>query len=199
MFQGFRTLLAQTLTTDNVIVWTASLRQITSFTTDSIILHFMNGFLKKSKTIDSKKCGYFVDTVFDKLSVLCLTNFNGLTIESDKLKSVDQVLHIPQKISLGENHYLQSLLTITYECVIRDKISLLPWWLHVYKLPVVLNTKMNPLIIWQMKFPCLPSLYKDYCQEMERLINIENILANKQRIRLEMDSWESGLFNILIT
>ncbi|XP_058810351.1 anaphase-promoting complex subunit 1 isoform X4 [Phymastichus coffea] len=194
--QGFRTLLAQTLTTDDVIVWTASLKQITSFTTDSIMLYFVDSFLKKHDSNDFMQYDRCCKNIkHKKLSAFCINKFNKFTIE--KLEFDSQLYQIRQDMSYIENRYLQNLIIIAYECVIRDKISLLPLWFDIYKSAISLKVKANPSLIWQIKFLCLPSLYKDYCSDLERLINIENILANKQQISLQMDSWESDLSECL--
>ncbi|XP_011495610.1 PREDICTED: anaphase-promoting complex subunit 1 [Ceratosolen solmsi marchali] len=190
--QGFRTLLAQTLTTEDVIIWTASLKQITSFTTDTTILNFVNRFLKKGDLSNHARCDNFcMNKIHNQLSSLCFAYFQNSSVE--RVDNLNQVYEIPQEISVIENHYLQILITMTYECVIRDKINFLPLWVSIYKILTTIEKQPKTNQIWQIKFLYSFKHCNDYFYELEKLLNMENIFANKQRICRIMDKWENDL------
>jgi hypothetical protein len=130
-----------------------------------------------------------MNKIHNQLSSLCFAYLSSSTRE--KSDTLNQVYEIPQEISVIENHYLQNLITMTYECVIRDKINFLPLWVSIYKILETVERQPKTNHIWQIKF-----LYSfKHCNEyeLEKLLNMENIFANKQRICRIMDKWENGL------
>ncbi|XP_008202865.1 anaphase-promoting complex subunit 1 [Nasonia vitripennis] len=194
--QGFRTLLAQTLTTEDIIVWTASLKQITSFTTDTTVLNFVNGFLKKGDLNHHTICDSFcMNKMHDKLSSLCCSGIQDSSHETSI--NFNNVNEIPQEISVTENHYLQILISMTYECVIKDKINFLPLWISIYKTLVTIEKEPTTNLIWQIKFLHSFKFCNNFFQGVDKLLNVENILANKQHLYLITDSWESDISIIL--
>ncbi|KAL7307917.1 hypothetical protein TKK_0000010 [Trichogramma kaykai] len=187
--QGFRTLLAQTLTTDDVIIWTASPKQITSFTSNSIILNFVNSFLKKVDQPCDEECDdYCVEPVHHSLTELCF----GAPKNGNR-----DIKEIRVQMSDMEHNFLQQLTNIAYECVVRDKVSFMPLWLSIQKLLVTLEKQPKGTSVWQIKFLTPRKLHQDFPATFEKLLNMENIIANNQRLNFIMDSWEGELSTIL--
>lgn len=194
--QGFRTLLAQILTTEDIIVWIASIKQIVSFTTDTTVLNFVNQFLKKENLNNPARCdNSCINKIHDKLSLLSFAYFqNSADEKSDNLIHIHE---IPLHISIDEKSDLQKLITMTYECVIKDKINFLPNWLNIHKMIPSIKKQPATNLIWQLKFLHWFKISSEYFQKQDELLSIENILAKKQRIYHMMDAWENDLSNAL--
>lgn len=179
------------LTTEDVIGWTASLRQITSFSANTAILNFVDRFLKSGDINSQIRCYNFcMNKIHDKLGPLCVIHSESST--SEILENLIQAYEIPQEISIKENHNLQILITMTYECVIRDKINFLPLWISICKALGTIKSQPKLNSTWQIKLVYSFSSFCGYFQRLEKLLNSENILANKQQICCIADEWESG-------
>lgn len=192
-FQGFRILLAHTLTTEDIIVWKPSLKQILSFTTNRSMINFINRFLKQSVAPIKMKCNCYCSykTHFNK-STSCLTHYKVSSYEKNDISN--QINKVSLNMSITESQYLNILKTITYECVIKDKVNFLSLWVEFAETILTLSPDLEFNFIWQVKFLHLFGLSSNFLKELDNFINIENILANKQQLDQIVDMWKNGLY-----
>ncbi|XP_023247681.1 anaphase-promoting complex subunit 1 [Copidosoma floridanum] len=193
---GVRSILARTLTTEDIIVWSASLKQIISFTSNKTILNFIHRFLEKSTLLKDVTCDdYCTNKTHCDKNLLCFVLPQVFSYKKED--TYHQIHEVQLDISVSENNYLQTLIRITYECVIRDKVNLLPLWVNFTKSIFTIIKNVEIHFIWQIKFLYSLGLTKDYCKGLQKVLSIENILANKQQISFIIDSWEHDLRSAL--
>lgn len=190
--------MAQTLTTENVMPWTAQSEHVTSFTTDKTILNVVKYFLRGS-TIEIKPSEIICPTTTSKKRKFEETDGGNEKFEiSDVANSKGSVLkkNNEQDSSVEINKFLQAFASIVYECVIKDKINLLPIWVNVIKSIEIVKTKPNSFMIWQIKLMCSFLLRRNNASEVENpLFRLENALTVHQKLASIMDGWEHGDYN----
>ncbi|XP_066581363.1 anaphase-promoting complex subunit 1 isoform X2 [Prorops nasuta] len=201
---GFRTLVAQTLTTENVIAWAARPEQITSFTNDKTVLNIVKYFLQwpkgsKDEEINLKininkdhKNAERTETSWAEQLVTIgnkQTNVKMIKTNTADPTELNEILNY-------EKQFLQTFAIIAYECVVKDKISLLPIWVNLLKSIHLLRSKPNGFSIWQIKLISSQLLKKDL-EEKNLLLSQENVLALKQKTAFILDEWEKELNPII--
>lgn len=222
--QGFRSLIAQTLTTEKAFAWTIRPEYITSFTNDKTVLnivkYFMQVFKKEKRNYEGNmkvilhgntnnaKHDYFSKNLNNITSTIS-SNWNEqsehsqgmeITEMSSALKDINYVPET-EEISYGitefEQNFLQTFAVIVYECVIKDKVGLLPSWVSMIKNMEILKKQPNSFSIWQIKLLSSQMLHKLSLKESNPLLSAETILAIKQKVSLTLDGWENGnIFNL---
>lgn len=226
MFQGFRSLIAQTLTTENVIAWAARPECVTSFTNDKTILNIVKCFLQwpkqnKTKTEISFKmqsCGSLAKNSSGYLSQ-SLSNTSERISGSwnEQSDSSNEKMEIVETLSCSkdassfckydgqhsemtefEKQFLHTFAIIVYECVIKDKVSLLPLWVNLIKSMEIIEKEPNSFSIWQIKLVSSQMLKKSYIESKNPVLGTESILAIKQNISYIMDSWERGKYYMFL-
>lgn len=217
---GFRSLIAQTLTTENVIAWAARPECVTSFTNDKTILNIVKCFLQLPKKNKIKNeiiikvqssgssikntSGYLSQSLSDTSErIICDSwneryNSNGKVeiIELSTLKDTSYLCKYEEQyseMSEFEKYFLHTFAIIVYECVIKDKVNLLPLWVNLIKSMEIIEKKPNSFSIWQIKLVSSQMLKKSYTENKNPLLGTESILAMKQRISYIMDNWEREL------
>lgn len=116
--------------------------------------------------------------------------------ESSAPAKIDQSLTNVQQdvreVSDSEKRFLQTLAIIVYECVIKDKISLLPLWVNMYKSVETIENRPTGYVVWQIKLVASQVLQRNNLEETTALLSVESVLAIKQRAAFIMDTWEEG-------
>ncbi|XP_071867310.1 anaphase promoting complex subunit 1 isoform X1 [Bombus fervidus] len=218
---GFRSLIAQTLTTENVIAWAARPECVTSFTNDKTILNIVKCFLQwpkqnKTKTeinFKMQSCGSLAKNSSGYLSQ-SLSNTSERISGSwnEQSDSSNEKMEIVETLSCSkdassfckydgqhsertefEKQFLHTFAIIVYECVIKDKVSLLPLWVNLIKSMEIIEKEPNSFSIWQIKLISSQMLKRSYIESKNPVLGTESILAIKQNISYIMDSWEREL------
>ncbi|XP_078053194.1 anaphase promoting complex subunit 1 isoform X2 [Augochlora pura] len=218
---GFRSLIAQTLTTENVIAWAARPESVTSFTNNKTVLNIVKYFLqqpKKDKTnIDSNltaqsysslaksSSGYLSqslsdvserisgswnersDSSIEKMEIAELSS--GLKNVNNSSKFEGQHFDMTE----FEKHFLHTFAIIVYECVIKDKVTLLPLWVNLLKSIEIIEREPNSFSVWQIKLVSSQVLKRSYTDNRKPLLNAESVKAIVQKISYIIDSWENDL------
>ncbi|KAH0560894.1 anaphase-promoting complex subunit 1 [Cotesia glomerata] len=187
---GFRSLVAQTLTTENVIPWATKQDLITSFTNDETVLNIVKYFLqptaepKPRKKRIRRRPKKELDCSAEKMDV------SDTSIM--KIREQNSILNlgIYKDFRLQEKHFMQTLAVIVYECVIKDKISFMPLWINIYKSIEVIEKTPDAGLVWQIKLVSSYTMLKAQ-QQTQPLLRIESVLAIHQRLALIVDSWEN--------
>ncbi|XP_076758476.1 anaphase promoting complex subunit 1 [Xylocopa sonorina] len=220
---GFRSLIAQTLTTENVIAWAARPECVTSFTNDKTILNIVKYFLQWSKknkstndtnlkvqsygSLAKNSSGYQSQSLSD-ISERPSSNWNDrsdssiekmeIVESSSGSKNPNHLLKLEEQLSElteFEKQFLHTFAIIVYECVIKDKVSLLPLWVDLIKSMEIIEKEPNSFSTWQIKLVSSQMLKKSYVENKNPLFGAESILAIKQKISYIMDSWEHELIS----
>lgn len=94
-------------------------------------------------------------------------------------------------MSESERYFLHIFAIIVYECIIKDKVSLIPLWLHIIKSLKVIEEQPNSFSIWQIR------LLSSHMRRMNTiganlLLSMESMLAIKQKTVIILDKWEHG-------
>lgn len=219
-FQGFRSLIAQTLTTENVIAWAARPECVTSFTNDKTILNIVKCFLqwpKQDKTnLKVQSCGTSAKNSSGYLSQSSSNTSERTSSWNERLDFCNEKMEIVGLSNLKstssfckyegqysemtefEKQFLHSFAIIVYECVIKDKVSLLPLWVNLIKSMEIIGKEPNTFSIWQIKLVSSQMLKKSYMENKNPLLGTESILAIKQNISYIMDNWERGKYQIFL-
>uniref|UniRef100_A0A0C9RW07 ANAPC1 protein n=1 Tax=Fopius arisanus TaxID=64838 RepID=A0A0C9RW07_9HYME len=204
--QGFRSLVAQTLTTENVIPWAARQEHVTSFTNDRTVLNIVKYFLQKRarETVEEKSefsgvskisSGYVSKSFGDSLSEKMEIGENSSPVRNQQgLVNIQDEF---REMSESERYFLQTLAIIVYECVIKDKVSLLPLWVNLYKSVEVSEKRPSNHLIWQIKLVAAHVLTRCQVEDCNALLSVESVLAIKQRVSLILDMWEEELRPVL--
>lgn len=221
---GFRSLIAQTLTTEKAFAWTIRPEYITSFTNDKTVLnivkYFMQVFKKEKRNYEGNmkvilhgntnkaKHDYFSKNLSNITSTIS-NNWNEqsehsqgmeITEMSSSLKDINYVPETEETcygITEFEQNFLQTFAVIVYECVIKDKVGLLPSWVSMVKNMEILEKQPNSFSIWQIKLLSSQMLHKLSLKESNPLLSAETILAIKQKVSLTLDGWENELIPVI--
>ncbi|XP_063980252.1 anaphase-promoting complex subunit 1 [Diachasmimorpha longicaudata] len=207
--QGFRSLVAQTLTTENVIPWAARQEHVTSFTNNKTVLNIVKYFLQK-RTSENFERKFDEEAMqgSTKASAGHVSKSFGESstekMEIGETSSPAKSLHSPispqdepREVSKVERYFLQTLAIIVYECVIKDKVSLLPLWVNLYKSIEIIERRPTSNLVWQIKLVAAHVLTKCQVDDANALFSVESVLAIKQRVALIMDMWEEELRPVL--
>lgn len=223
---GFQTLLAQMLTLEKSNIWSATPENILSFSSDKAIVNFtkhylvnMEKFLGNEDANESRYPGLNKETSAEE-NVICpdcyffpLIKPKGEERTRTRSKSSKSSSKTPVrnlkcqcvKNTKDERELVQMLRMATYECVIKDKLCILPMWITFIK--IMKKMRMNPTSynMWQMKL--LMSQIDNHNQrytttrtegeaqkiDVEPLLSLEFAISIKQRVSNETDSWELSL------
>ncbi|CAL1682145.1 unnamed protein product [Lasius platythorax] len=164
--RGFRSLVAQTLTTENAIAWAARPEYVTSFTNDKTVLNVITYFLQWSKreTIPFEDIKY--------------------SLQNDA----------QWKMPEFERYFLHVFAIIVYECITKDKVSLIPLWLRIIKSLKIIEEQPNSFSIWQIKLLSSQlSRRINSVDDENLLLSLESMLAIKQKTAGILDKWEHDL------
>ncbi|XP_053998022.1 anaphase-promoting complex subunit 1 [Hylaeus anthracinus] len=218
---GFRSLIAQTLTTENVIAWAARPESVTSFTNNKTVLNIVKYFLqwpKKDKikiedslssqshgSLAKNSSGYLTQSLSDTSDRASCSWNEQPDSSSEKMEIAElssgskntSCLSKPEgqysEMTEFEKQFLHTFAIIVYECVIKDKVTLLPLWVNLIKSIEVIEKEPNSFSIWQIKLVSSQILKKSYTESKNPLLSAESVLAIKQKISYIMDNWEHDL------
>ncbi|XP_070511648.1 anaphase-promoting complex subunit 1 isoform X2 [Cardiocondyla obscurior] len=166
---GFRSLVAQTLTTENAIAWASRPEYVTSFTNDKTVLNIVTYFLQWSK--------------------------KGI-VNSENIKYSSQN-DVQCKIPEFEQYFLHIFAIIVYECITKDKISLIPLWLYIIKSIKIIEEQPNSFAIWQIKLLSTQMLRRSsFTVDESSLLSTESMLAIKQKTAIILDKWEHDMKSV---
>ncbi|XP_014469767.1 PREDICTED: anaphase-promoting complex subunit 1-like [Dinoponera quadriceps] len=166
---GFRTLMAQTLTTENVIAWAARPEYVTAFTNDKTVLNIITYFLQWPRK----------------------------EVHSENIKHSSQN-DMQGKMPEFERYFLHVFAIILYECITKDKVSLIPLWLHIMKNLKVIEEQPNSFSMWQVKLVSSQiSKMMNSVDKADPLLSAESMLAIKQKTAIILDKWEQDLKPLL--
>ncbi|XP_077273571.1 anaphase promoting complex subunit 1 isoform X1 [Temnothorax americanus] len=166
---GFRSLVAQTLTTENAIAWAARPEHVTSFTNDKTVLNIVTYFLQWSK--------------------------KGM-VRSECIKYSSQN-DVQCKMPEFEQYFLHIFAIIVYECITKDKVSLIPLYLHIIKSIKIIEEQPNSFAIWQIKLLSSQiSRRNNFADDENPLFSIESMLAIKQKTAIILDKWEHEMKSV---
>lgn len=195
--------MAQTLTTENIITWAARPEHVTSFTNDRTILNIVKYFLRNPKKPKNDNRFNINKSVTHKIHNDS-TNFTNwdrrIDISSEKMDIADHVASSGQDLKNDveivnfETQFLQTFAVIIYECVIKDKVSLIPLWTNIVRNIEIIEKRPNSFSIWQIKLICSHLLKSFSVEEKHSLLSKETILAMKQTVSLVLDTWEAGKY-----
>lgn len=210
---GFKSLMAQTLTTENIIPWAARHEYVTAFTNDKTVLNIVKYFLQKqvNEFSNSLKDNHSIRN-HSRLSGYNTKNFGNDSIGKDRafdhsmeimdtvetpmtMKNIQDLTNIQDdfpEIPDPEKYFLQNLAIIIYECVIKDKVSLLPLWVNMYKSVEIIATRPTSHLLWQIKLISSHMLLRNQVERTNGLLGIEAVLAIKQKVSLIINMWEDG-------
>ncbi|XP_012223687.1 anaphase-promoting complex subunit 1 isoform X2 [Linepithema humile] len=167
--QGFRSLVAQTLTTENVIAWAARPEYVTSFTNDKTVLNIVTYFLQ-----------------WFKKEIICSEN-TKYSLQND----------VQCKMPESERYFLHIFAIIVYECIIKDKVSLIPLWLHIIKSLKIIEEQPNSFSIWQIRLLSSHMRRMNSIDNANLLLSMESMLAIKQKTIVILDKWEHDMKSLL--
>ncbi|XP_012141180.1 anaphase promoting complex subunit 1 isoform X2 [Megachile rotundata] len=216
---GFRSLIAQTLTTENVIAWAARPECVTSFTNDKTVLNIVKYFLqwpKKEKiktenklkmqshgSLGKSSSGYLTQSLSDTSEKISGSWNEQSNSYNEKMEIADLSTELKDNsyksetqysdMSEFEEQFLHAFAIIVYECVIKDKVSLLPLWVTLLKSLEISEKEPNSFSIWQIKLVSSYMLEKPCTENRNPLLSAESVLAIQQKISFIMDSWEHEL------
>ncbi|KAK0085319.1 hypothetical protein PV325_005429 [Microctonus aethiopoides] len=199
---GFKSLIAQILTMDDVIPWAARQEHVTSFTNDKIVLNIVKYFLHKRITSHSKiDFEHGINNFSDIIEKVKLYEHSSEKMEICEMSSsmknnqnLTNISHIDYlDASNSEKHFSQTLAIIVYECVVKDKVSLLPLWVNIYKSIKAIDKRPTNYLVWQIKLLSSHMLLKDQHERSSALLSIESVLSIRQRVALVINSWAKEL------
>ncbi|XP_017886466.1 anaphase-promoting complex subunit 1 [Ceratina calcarata] len=218
---GFRSLIAQTLTTENVMAWAARPESVTLFTNNKTILNIVKYFLQWPKTDKDKdqvnlkahssgnscknSSGYVSQSLSDSSEKTsgswneqsdCSSEKMEIAESSFVSKDTNPLSKIDGRyfeMTESERQFLHTFAIIVYECVIKDKVSLLPLWVNLIKCLEIVEKEPSSLSIWQLKLISSQMLNKSCIENKNPMLCAESILAIKQKISYVMDNWEHEL------
>jgi len=94
-----------------------------------------------------------------------------------------------------EQYFLHMFAIIVYECITKDKVSLIPLWLHIIKSIKIIEEQPNSFAIWQIKLLLSQMSRKsNFTDDENPLLSIESMLAIKQKTSIILDKWEHGIY-----
>lgn len=132
--EGFQTILAQTLTFDKTTCWAPTPQNIHLFTSDEDIRDFTKNYLTKY-LIEKNICS-------DCSTIQLKRRRRSLPRE----RSCTCLRYGPEELAC-----MQELCTITYDCVVRDIMCILPVWVTFMKIINTMRSDPTSFHVWQMK------------------------------------------------
>lgn len=89
-----------------------------------------------------------------------------------------------------ERYFLHIFTIIVYECITKDKVSLIPLWLNIIKSLKIIEEQPNSYSMWQIRLVSSQMSKKFSSDETNPLLSVESMLAIKQKMSLILDKWE---------
>lgn len=112
-----------------------------------------------------------------------------------KCKFTDMQCKMPE----FERYFLHIFTIIVYECITKDKVSLVPLWLHIIKSLKIIEEQPNSFSMWQIKLVSSQmSRRSSSVDNANPLLSVESMLAIKQKTVLILDKWEHGTCRLLM-
>jgi hypothetical protein len=103
-------------------------------------------------------------------------------------------------ISEFEQHFLHIFAIIVYECITKDKVSLIPLWLHIVKSLDDIEEQPNSFSMWQIRLFSSQMLRKSNdTDDANPLLSMESMLAIKQKAGVILDKWEHGIYSCVMS
>lgn len=93
-----------------------------------------------------------------------------------------------------EQYFLHIFAIIVYECITKDKVSLIPLWLHIIKSLQYIEEQPNSFAIWQIKLLSSQVMRRNNFMDENPLFSVESMLAIKQKTAIILDKWEHGTY-----
>ncbi|XP_029162825.1 anaphase-promoting complex subunit 1-like isoform X3 [Nylanderia fulva] len=161
---GSKSLINQTLTMRNVIPWVVQSKYLVSSTRDQTLLNIITYFLQCFKREITR------------------INIEHLSQNDDQWR----------KPSEFERSFLQECTRIIYKCVMKDKVSLIPLWLHIISIQKMIEKQPNSFSTWQIKLLSsqMSRRIKWSIDDTNLPFFCENILAIKQKMTDIFNKWE---------
>lgn len=98
-----------------------------------------------------------------------------------------------------ERYFLHIFAIILYECITKDKVSLIPLWLHIMKNLRAIEEQPNSFSMWQIKLVSSQvSKILNSEDKTNPLLSVESMLAIKQKTAIILDKWEHGTHHLFI-
>lgn len=153
-----------------------------------------SGYLSQSSSNTSERTSNSwnerSDSCGEKMEIVGLSSSSSVKSTSSFCKYEGQYSEMTE----FEKQFLHSFAIIVYECVVKDKVSLLPLWVNLIKSMEIIGKEPNTFSIWQIKLVSSQMLKKSYMENKNPLLGTESILAIKQSISYIMDNWERGKY-----
>ncbi|XP_034233098.1 anaphase-promoting complex subunit 1 [Thrips palmi] len=153
---GFRSLLARTLTAQSVSAWSVPAESVLAFSSDPKMVNFARLFLEQKVSNDSQV---------------------GVSGES-------------------ENHMMQLLTALVYECITQDKRMILSIWITVLKGLQNMRRVPCPVMTWQLKLLVAQVLRSGRVGE-KPVFTADLALSVHQSVNMILESWEKDLYPFL--
>ncbi|CAH2041751.1 unnamed protein product, partial [Iphiclides podalirius] len=180
---GFLTILAQTLTLDKTNIWLATPENIELFTNDEKV----RGFVKRYLGSDAEGSGVCASCL------LAGRRAGGVAAGVARRCRC-------RRYGVEEQHHVQALSMLTYECLVKDVLCALPVWTTFLQLIKCMKTEPSSYQVWQVKLLLaqVESQARLASAEMkvdgeesgsDGLISIEFAMALKQRVAAALDEW----------
>ncbi|CAH0388207.1 unnamed protein product [Bemisia tabaci] len=173
--------------------------------------HHLENILKKSSCLDIKQragCLSYAEDPhgFRSLLAFSLTtdkaiswsvaaeSIFGFSSEPSIIKMAQCFLEQIECSSRKELQLTQLLTKVVYECIIHDKLAVLPLWFEVIRALNNLLEAPSTFSCWQLKLFLALSLNKHNIKSSEEIpvISMDMALSVKQTINYVMSSWESN-------
>lgn len=93
-----------------------------------------------------------------------------------------------------EQYFLHIFTIIVYECITKDKVNLIPLWLHIIKSIKIIEEQPNSFAVWQIKLLSSQLSRSSFTNDENLLLSVESMLAIKQKTAIILDKWEHGIY-----
>lgn len=95
----------------------------------------------------------------------------------------------------SERYLLHIFAIIVYECITKDKVSLIPLWLRMFQSVQVIEEQPNSFSMWQIKLLSSQISRKlNGASNANPLLSVDSMLAIKQKTSAILDKWENGIY-----
>lgn len=132
------------------------------------------------------------------LNVSSTVHFVNLTNDILSNDAAVILTDIQCKMPEFERYFLHVFAIILYECITKDKVSLVPLWLHIMKNLKVIEEQPNSFSMWQIKLVSSQiSKILNSADKANPLLGVESMLAIKQKTTIILDKWEHGTHHLL--
>lgn len=98
------------------------------------------------------------------------------------------------KMPESERYFLHIFAIIVYECIIKDKVSLIPLWLYIIKSVKVIEKQPNSFSIWQIRLLSSHMRRMSSIGNENLLLSMESMLTIEQKTTLILDKWEHSKY-----